>query len=108
MLTQIVTSAIEASLKDSEKAAPAGVHPRAYNRTVIRIQDLMAEANRVQKLLQTDGHTELGRTFCKERLARIVDHMAWLPATADHASVQMLKQSTEKIDLLLQGLERSA
>lgn len=108
MLDQIVTSAIEASLKDTEKATQTGVHPRAYNRTVIRLQDLQAEANRVQKLLQTDGNTELGRTFCKERLARIVDHMAWLPAGVDHASVQMLKQTTEKIELLLQGLERSA
>ncbi|HTL52154.1 MAG TPA: AAA family ATPase [Planctomycetota bacterium] len=110
LLDQIVTSAIEGSLKDAGAAGGGGaaVHPRAYNRSVIRIQDLLAEANRVQKLVQTDGNTELGRTFCKERLARIIDHMAWLPSNADHASVQMLKQTAEKIELLLKNLERSA
>lgn len=105
LLDQIVTSAIDGALK--EPAAASMAHPRAYNRSVIRIQDLLAEAHRVQKLVQTDGSTELGRTFCKERLARIVDHMAWLPAGADHASVQMLKQTTEKIELLLKNLERA-
>ncbi|MGH7143022.1 MAG: AAA family ATPase [Planctomycetota bacterium] len=108
MIDQIVSSAIEPALKDVKQAEAAGVHPRAFNRTVIRIQDLLAEANRVQKLIQSDGGTELGRTFCRERLARIVDHMAWLPANADHASVQMLKQTTDKIELMLASAERPA